>query len=350
MRWWKLSIVITALFMGAGGVLLSVWGNPANSGICISCFLETSTGALGLHPNERMQYLRPELMGFVLGAWLSALSGREFRSRGGSAPLTRFGAGLMMIVGCAVFIGCPIKLGLRLAAGDLSALAGAGGLVAGVWIGIASLRHGVELPPPSDDRSGGGVLFPAAAVILSVLLLLAPGLFRVSDGGGGAAAPLRYSLPLAVVIGFLAQKSRFCITGSVRDTLLLGWRTPMTAGIVVFFTAAVTTALATGRFRVALHGQPGAHPEFLWGFLGMVVVGWIAVIVGGCPFRQLVKGGEGDGDAAMVTLGMAAGAALVQSTGIAATAAGVSVPGRVAVLVSLILTATFVLFTRSRHQ
>lgn len=351
MRWWNLSILVTALLLGAGGVLLSVWGNPANSGICISCFLETSTGALGLHPNERMQYLRPELLGFVLGAWVSALIGGEFRSRGGSAPLLRFSAGVMMIVGCAVFIGCPIKLGLRLAAGDLSALAGAAGLGAGVWVGIASLRYGVELSPPQEERISSGVLFPALALILALILVVAPGIFRSSDGGGGsAAAPVTYALPLSIVIGFLAQKSRFCITGSIRDMLLMGWRSPMTAGLFTFLAAALSTTLAAGRFMPGFSGQPGAHTDALWGFLGMLVVGWIAVIFGGCPFRQLVKGGEGDGDAVMTTLGMAAGAALVQSTGAAATASGVPAAGKVAVLASLALTALFVVAGRVRDR
>ena len=65
--------------LGVLGVLLSVWGNPQNSGICVSCFIENTSGALGLHDNERMQYLRPELIGFVLGSILCASLFREFR-------------------------------------------------------------------------------------------------------------------------------------------------------------------------------------------------------------------------------------------------------------------------------
>ena len=98
---------------GVLGVLLALWGNPQNSGICVSCFIENAAGAVGLHGNERMQYLRPELIGFVLGALACSLVFKEFQSRGGSSPMARLVAGMFLIVGSAVFIGCPIKLFLH---------------------------------------------------------------------------------------------------------------------------------------------------------------------------------------------------------------------------------------------
>src|SRR5512133_4254508 len=152
-------IAVSGLLLGLFGVMLSVWGNPENSGICVSCFIENSAGALGLHNNPRLQYLRPELIGFVLGAFGSALTRREFRSRGGSAPLFRFAAGFFLIVGCAVCIGCPIKLFLRFTAGDMAALAGVVGLVVGVWAGLKGLGHGVELGrhSPCAAPSGSGL-------------------------------------------------------------------------------------------------------------------------------------------------------------------------------------------------
>ena len=335
-------VVLTGALLGALGVLLAVWGNPENSGICVSCFIENSAGALGFHDNQRMQYLRPELIGFVLGAVVSAVAGREFKSRGGSAPLQRLVSGIFLIVGCAIFIGCPIKLFLRLSAGDLTAVAGVLGLVAGVWVGFRSMAHGVDLGLHRRDKGGSGLLVPAFFVLLLLFLLLRPGFLLASTNGSAAEyAPWTLSLGVGLLLGALAQRSRFCITGSVRDALLMGLRSYMIWGFMAFCVAAVAFNVATGRFHAGMAGQPGAHLNHLWSFLGMGLVGWISVLIGGCPFRQLIKAGEGDADAGMVVLGMFIGGALVQSWGIAATAAGVPFYGKIAVLAGFI----FILFT-----
>lgn len=68
----------------------------------------------------------------------------------------------------------------------------------------------------------------------------------------------------------------------------------------------------------------------------MSLVGWLSVLIGGCPFRQLIKAGEGDADAGLVVVGMFVGAGLVQSWGIAATAAGVPLYGKAAVLLGFV--------------
>ena len=82
----------------------------------------------------------------------------------------------------------------------------------------------------------------------------------------------------------------------------------------------------------------------------MGLVGWISVIIGGCPFRQLIKAGEGDADAGLVVVGMFIGGALAQSWGIAATADGVSLYGKVSILIGFILVATASLFFRQRQS
>src|SRR5512145_858101 len=205
-----MTIALSGLLLGLFGVMLSVWGNPENSGICVSCFIENSAGALGLHNNARLQYLRPELIGFVLGAFGSALTRREFRSRGGSAPLFRFAAGFFLIVGCAVFIGCPIKLFLRFTAGDFTALAGVIGLVAGVWCGLKGLAHGVELGRLSSAAAppGSGLLSPAFFLMLMFFLFAAPPFLIASEKGSSAQhAPMLIWLGAGLVLGFLAQGS-----------------------------------------------------------------------------------------------------------------------------------------------
>ncbi len=342
-------IMSTGAILGTLGVLLTVWGNPENSGICVSCFIESSAGALGFHDNTRLQYLRPELIGFVLGALASATAFREFRSRGGSAPLPRLVSGIFLIVGCAVFIGCPIKLFLRLTAGDLTAAAGVIGLVAGVWTGIRGMANGVELGSNKRAEGGSGLLVPLFFTLLLMFLIFRPG-FVLSSGKGSAAqyAPWGISLVAGLALGFLAQRSRFCITGSVRDTLLMGKRSYMLWGFVAFCGAAMITNIGSGRFHPGLLGQPGAHQDHLWSFLGMGLVGWISVLIGGCPFRQLIKAGEGDADAGLVVLGMFIGGALVQTWGIAATAAGVPFYGKVALLAGFTFVLAISLLCRER--
>src|SRR5512142_2654836 len=63
--------ILTGAVMGVAGVVLSLLGNPANTGFCVSCFLENIAGSLGLHGNIRMQFIRPEIIGFVLGSFFT---------------------------------------------------------------------------------------------------------------------------------------------------------------------------------------------------------------------------------------------------------------------------------------
>jgi YedE family putative selenium metabolism protein len=336
-------VVVTGALMGTLGVLLAVGGNPENSGICVSCFMESSAGALGLHDNPRMQYLRPEIVGFVLGAAFSAACFKEFHAKGAGAPLPRLFAGIFLIIGCAVFIGCPIKLFLRLAAGDLTAVAGVAGLAAGVWIGLRGLANGIELASAHTRQPRSGALLIPALFFLLLLFIIFPPAFLLSSGTGSAAqyAPAAVSLVAGLLLGSLAQRSRFCITGSVRDAFIMGFRSHMPWGFMAFVAAAVIANGASGRFHPGLYGQPGAHGDHLWSFLGMLLAGWISVLIGGCPFRQLIRSGEGDADAGLAVVGMLIGGAVVQSWGLAGTSAGVPFYGKIAVLAGF----AFVLLT-----
>ena len=121
--------IVTGAALGTGAVLLSLFGNPANSGICISCFMENLAGALQMQDKIRMSYIRPELIGFLLGSFFMAKKSNRFHVTGGSSPIVRFFLGFFIIIGCAVFIGCPIKMIQRLGAGDLTAIAALLGFV-----------------------------------------------------------------------------------------------------------------------------------------------------------------------------------------------------------------------------
>jgi uncharacterized protein len=68
---------------------------PGNMGICVACFERDIAGALGLHRAEVVQYMRPEIIGFVLGSMIAAYIFKEFRPRVGSAPLSASFWGLL---------------------------------------------------------------------------------------------------------------------------------------------------------------------------------------------------------------------------------------------------------------
>ncbi|RZH99789.1 YedE-related selenium metabolism membrane protein, partial [Staphylococcus aureus] len=105
-------------------LLLGINGNPPNMGVCVACFIRDSAGSMGLQHTETVQYLRPEIFGFILGSCVAELSFREFQSKAGSAPIIRFTLGFLMMVGGLVCLGCPLRMVLRIGAGDLNAVIG----------------------------------------------------------------------------------------------------------------------------------------------------------------------------------------------------------------------------------
>ena len=64
--------VVAGAALGIVAPLLTYNGNPGNMGFCAACFLRDTAGALGLHRAAPLQYIRPELIGLVLGALASA--------------------------------------------------------------------------------------------------------------------------------------------------------------------------------------------------------------------------------------------------------------------------------------
>src|SRR5690606_28204501 len=131
-------------------------------------------GALGLHRADVVQYLRPEILGFVLGAFLAALLFREFKPRAGSAPIVRFILGAFAMIGALVFLGCPWRAMLRLAGGDLNAVLGIAGLVFGVWVGTLFLKGGYTLGRAQTTSKAAGVIMPLMALGFLLLMFIYP--------------------------------------------------------------------------------------------------------------------------------------------------------------------------------
>ena len=66
-------VILVGAVIGVIAVALQKLGNPGNMGICIACFERDVAGGLGLHRAAVVQYLRPEIMGLVLGSPISVL-------------------------------------------------------------------------------------------------------------------------------------------------------------------------------------------------------------------------------------------------------------------------------------
>lgn len=339
----KRGIIFVGTAIGIGASLLQLWGNPGNMGICVACFVRDFTGALGLHRAAVVQYLRPEIIGFVLGAFVAAHLFREFKPRMGSAPILRFLLGAFSMIGALVFLGCPWRALLRLAGGDLNAILGLLGLTSGIWIGTRFLKKGFSLGSSHPAKKATGWVFPLLMVGALVLLLFNPWvageeksgvLFFSVEGPGAMHAPLLIALGIGLLIGFLAQRSRFCTMGAIRD-LLLFKQLHLFVGIISLVIGAFVTNLILHQFHPGFIGQPVAHTMHLWNFAGMVLAGLAFTLAGGCPGRQLFLSGEGDGDSAIFVIGMIMGAAVAHNFGLASSAAGATSAGIAAVAIGL---------------
>ena len=329
-------IIIVGLVIGCLAATLQKLGNFPNMGICVACFTRDIAGALGLHRAGIVQYLRPEIPAFCLGAFLAALIFREFRPRTGSAPVVRFILGMFAMIGALVFLGCPWRALLRLVGGDWNAILGIVGLVVGIGMGVQLLKMGFSLGRSYPTRTLAGLAMPFVMLVLLVLAIVYPqfgeegkaALFRSTKGPGAAAAPVLISIIVGLVIGFLAQRTRFCTVGGLRDVILMR-DFHLVSGLAAFVVAAFVMNLIYGQFHPgftlgtsdtgAILQQPSAHTKHWLNFGGMVLAGLSFTLAGGCPGRQIFLSGEGDGDSAMFVFGMLTGAGVAHNFLMAAT-------------------------------
>lgn len=335
-------VLITGFVVGAAAIALTALGNPANMGFCIACFLRDIAGATHLHAAPPVQYFRPEIVGLVLGSLVMAAAKKEFRPRAGSSPATRFVIGMFVMIGALVFLGCPLRMVIRMGGGDLNAFVGLAGFAVGILIGVFFVKRGFSLKRSYETSRSEAGAFPTVLVILFVLFLAVPALFAFSESGPGSKhAPVIASLLIAAVVGALAQRSRICMVGGMRDAVMFR-DFSLLSGFAAIFVTVLVGNLILGNFKgFSAYLQPIAHASQLWNLLGMALVGWGSVLLGGCPLRQLILTGEGNGDSAVTVLGMIAGAAFAHNFGLAGSAAsltdgvysagGVGINGKVAV-------------------
>lgn len=332
-------ILLTGIVIGIAALTLTFLGNPANMGFCIACFLRDISGALKLHSTATVQYFRPEIVGIIAGAAITAFAAREFKGKGGSSPVIRFILGAFVMIGALMFLGCPLRMVIRIGGGDFNAIVGLVGFVAGILVGIVFLKKGFTLNRAYRQSKGEALGLPAVFVILFIFTLVFPVAFQFSTEGPGSMHPLWIvSLIAGLVVGGLCQRSRMCMVGGIRNSVMF-----KDFGLIMGFVAIIVTVivgnLILGSFHPGFAGQPVAHSDGLWNFLGMALVGWMSVLLGGCPLRQLILAGEGNTDSAVTVIGMIAGAAFCHNFGLASSTDGPTFNGKVAVILGFAVAA-----------
>lgn len=321
--------IISGAVLGIVAAFLAYAGNPANMGICAACFLRDTSGALGFHSVQTLQYLRPELIGLVLGGFLASLFWtKEFAPKNSTATFSSFFLGVFAMIGALVFLGCPWRAFLRLGGGDMTAIAGFLGLAAGVGIGLFFKKNGYKVDESVSVSKNIGFL----PVIFSVLLLLAlvfglkigenGALFSSVKGPAAQHAALFISLIGGLVVGVFMQKSKFCSVGAFarayKGDFSMFW------GVVAIIAFASIANLALWQYKFGFEAQPIAHNDFVWNFLGMVLAGLCFSLSEGCPGKHLVQMGTGNLHSGIFVIGMMAGAGFAHNFLLASSPAGIT--------------------------
>lgn len=331
----RTKLAAAGLAAGVIAVILAMAGNPANMAICVACFIRDTAGAMKFHTAAVVQYARPEIVGIIIGAFLISIMTKEYRSSAGSSPMIRFLLGMAIMIGSLIFLGCPLRMVIRMSAGDLNAYVALIGFTLGVASGTAALKKGFSLGRAYETKAVSGMVLPA---VMAGILILSVGtsLFAVSEKGPGSMhAPVLIALGGGLAFGALAQKSRMCFAGSIRDVILMK-NFDLISVIGGLFVIMLVYNLISGNFNLSFAGQPVAHAEHFWNAAGMYAVGFAAVLAGGCPLRQLVLAGQGSSDAAVTFLGLFVGAAICHNFGLAASGDGTTLNGRIACIICII--------------
>lgn len=106
---------------------------------------------------------------------------------------------------------------LRIGGGDLNAVVGLVGFIAGIAVGVLFLNRGFSLKRTYSLSRGEGYVFPAVNVGLLLLLVAAPSfIFFSTEGPGSMRAPLWAALGAGLVVGAICPA----------HPSLHGWRHP----------------------------------------------------------------------------------------------------------------------------
>lgn len=227
----------------------------------------------------------------------------------------------------------------------------------GILAGVFFLNKGYTLKRSHDLAKPEGGVF----VILTAGGLCAaaarPGVHPLQRSGrrpGALHAPILISLAAGLIVGALAQRTRLCMVGGVRD-LVLFKETKLILGFAAILVGALvcnlilTGATDAGYFHLGVAEQPVAHTDGLWNFLGMLLVGFACVLLGGCPLRQLSSRARATADSAITVLGLLA-VRRSATTSLASSGNGPTDNGKIAVIVGIAAVAVIACVNTFRKE
>jgi len=220
-----------------------------------------------------------------------------------------------------------------------------------MFMGVQFIKGGYNLGRNYPAYKFTGLIMPLLMLGLLLLLIrpIVPGgaPFFSEKGPGSQHAPILISFAIAFFIGIFAQRTQFCTMGAVRDIILMR-DFHLASGVIGLLIFAFLSNLVLGQFKPGFAGQPIAHTNQIWNFLGMVLSGLAYALAGGCPGRQLFLSGEGDIDAGVFVIGMIVGAGFAHNFGVAASPAGIGPWSAFAVIVGLLFCIATGVFMRKK--
>ncbi len=234
-------------------------------------------------------------LGFLLGAFAAALLAGQFALR--IPPLREAIKGLiggaLMGIGANFARGCTIGgFYSSVASMSVSGLLMLVGLFIGVIIGLKYLLW------EKRGKSGPG---KSGSVIAVPKLVQAP-IGLIALGVGAIYIPYSYDLAdynelgvifaLALALGIINQRSRFCVVRSLRDPFMLG-DGEMTKGLITSLVV-VVIGFAVIKFLEIRDPLMGVGSTVGWpAIVGGIIFGLGMTIAGGCASGSLWRTGEG---------------------------------------------------------
>jgi len=281
-------------------VIKSPWGSSGgllNWGDNLFGALGASFGKSAINVVDNRYAMLSIMM--LIGALGSALMSKEFAVR--VSPIPELGKGLLggifMGIGCVLGMGCTVgNFFSGLAALSAGAIIFVIGLLIGVFIAVKYLLWEMEKRP--GWSSGKSWTFLQAKTkgtsyqpIVGVIVFILGGALAYTYDIGTEKVLMGFIM-IGLLIGFILQRSRWCIVRALRETFMTGDAEP---------TVAIIVGIIVGMIGFATIKFMGVGPETsmvasnFWvpGIVGGIIFGFGMTIAGGCTVGATWRSGEG---------------------------------------------------------